>query len=224
MKKTNEFIRKITCLAVCLALSIVMGCAGATTQRTGQAVDKGSLARPSVMLVYDFAVAPDDAPPSMEITRAQEVAKSFSEEVVRKLEAVGIDAQRATDSTPVPLHALVVKGQFETIQEGSRAQRMVVGFGAGSTTLQVQVQLYQMTGNGLQRISELEGQARSGRMPGVALPGSVAAATGFVIPVMIKGGLSTFNEIRGGIQADIDRLAEQFAYKAVAFYHRQGWR
>jgi hypothetical protein len=30
-------------------------------------------------------------------------------------------------------------------------------------------------------------------------------------------------EVRGGIGADIDRLAEQFAYKTVAFYHRQGW-
>ncbi len=175
------------------------------------------------MLVYDFAVAPDDVPPSLEIARGQEIAKSLSEEVVRKLEAVGIAAQRATELTPVPLHALVVKGQFETIQEGSRAQRMVIGFGAGSTMLQVQAQLYQMTENGLQRTSEVEGQARSGRMPGLALPGTAAAATGFVIPVIVKGGLSTVNEIRGGIQADVDRLAEQFAYKAVAFYHGQGW-
>jgi hypothetical protein len=223
MKQTIELFRKPMYLAVCLALSLVMGCASATTQRTGEAVEKGSLPRPPVMLVYDFAVAPDGAPPSLEIARAQDVAKLFSEEVVRKLEAVGIPAQRATDSTPAPLHALVVKGQFETIQEGSRTQRMVIGFGAGSTMLQVEAQLYQMTGNGLQRISEVEGQARGGRMPGLALPGTVAAATGFVIPVIVKGGLTTVNEIRGGIQADVDRLAEQFAYKAVAFYHGQGW-
>ncbi len=223
MKQTIELIRKPMYLAVCLALSLVMGCASATTQRAGQVVEKTSLPQPPLMLVYDFAVAPDDAPPSLEIARAQDVAKSFSEEVVRKLEAVGIAAQRATESTPVPAHALIVKGQFETIQEGSRAQRMVVGFGAGSTMLQVQAQLYQMTGNGLQRISEVEGQARGSRMPGLALQGTVAAATGFVIPVIVKGGLSTLNEIRGGIQADVDRLAEQFAYKAVVFYHSQGW-
>lgn len=223
MNQRIKLLRKPMYVAVSFALSLVMGCAGATTQRTGQVVKKGSLARPPVMLVYDFAVAPDDAPPSLEIARAQDVAKSFSEEVVRKLEAVGITAQRATDSTPAPLHALVVKGQFVTIQEGSRAQRVVVGFGAGSTMLQVEVQLYQMTGSGLQRISEAEGEARGSRMPGVALPAGAAAATGFLVPLFVKGGLTTVREIGGDIQADIDRLAERFAYKAVAFYHRQGW-
>lgn len=223
MKQTIKLFRELMCLAVCLALSIVMGCASAATQRTGQAVQKGSLARPPVLLVYDFAVAPEDAPPSLEIARGQEIAKSLSEEVVRKLEAVGIAAQRATDSTRVPRHALVVKGQFETIQEGSQAKRVLVGFGAGSTQLQVQVQIYRMMEDGLQRISELEGQARGNRMPGVALSGATAAGTGFLLPLFVNAGLATSREVMGGIQADIDRLAEQFAYKAVAFYHRQGW-
>ncbi|NLI83437.1 MAG: DUF4410 domain-containing protein [Deltaproteobacteria bacterium] len=187
-------------------------------------MEKGSLARPPVLLIYDFAVAPEDAPPSLEIARGQEIAKSFSEEVVRKLESVGIAAQCATDSTYVPLHALVVKGQFETIQEGSWAKRVLVGFGAGSSLLQVQVQIYRMAEGGLQRISEVEGQARGNRMPGVAVSGAAAAGTGFLIPVLVNAGLATAREVMGGIQADIDRLAEQFAYKTVAFYHRQGWK
>ena len=224
MKQTIMFFRKPIYLVAGLVLSIVMGCASATTQRTGQVVEKNTLPKPPVLLIYDFSVAPDDAPPSAEIERGRAIAKSFSEDVVEKLEAVGITARRATDSTPVPLHALVVKGQFVTIQEGSRAQRMVIGFGAGSPLLRVEVQLYQMMGNGLQRISEVEGQARGSRMPGMALPGGVAAATGFLVPVFVKGGLTTVREVRADIQADIDRLAERFAYKTVAFYYRQGWR
>ena len=224
MKQTIKFFRKPTYLVGSLVLSIVMGCASATTQRTGQAVEKKTLPKPPVLLVYDFSVAPDDAPLTAEIERGRAIAKSFSETVVGKLEAVGIAAQRATDSTPVPLHALVVKGQFVTIQEGSRAQRMVIGFGAGSTMLQVEVQAYQMMETGLQRISEVEGEARGSRMPGMALPGGAAAATGFLVPVFVKGGLTTVREVRANIQADIDRLAERFAYKAVAFYYSQGWR
>jgi hypothetical protein len=223
MYQKLHLLRNSINLVLSLALSIGMGCASAATQRTGQAVEKGSLARPPALLIYDFAVAPEDAPPSLEIARGQDIAKSFSEEVVRKLEAVGIAAQRATDSTRIPLHALVVKGQFETIQEGSQVKRVLVGFGAGSTLLQVQVQIYRMIEDGLQRISELEGQARGNRMPGVALSGAAAAGTGFLLPVFINAGLATSREVMGGIQADIDRLAEQFAYKAVAFYHRQGW-
>jgi hypothetical protein len=186
-------------------------------------VEKGKLPRPAVLLIYDFSVAPDGAPPSLEIARGQGIAKSLSEEVVGKLEAVGIAAQRATDSTRVPLHALVVKGQFVTIDEGSRAKRMLIGFGAGSTMLEVEVQAYQMTERGLRRITEVQGEARGNRMPGMVLAGGMAPAVGTMMPVLTQGVAGVVREARGGIRADIDRLAEQFAYKAVAFYHLQGW-
>jgi hypothetical protein len=211
-------------LVVSLLLSLVMGCAGATTQQTGQRVEERTLPRPPVLLIYDFAVAPDNAPPSEEIERKRAIAKAYSEDVVTKLEAVGIPAQRATDSTTVPLHAVVVKGQFVTIQEGSRTRRMLIGFGAGSTMLRVQIQAYQMMESGLQRIKEVEGQARGSRMPGMAAGGGVGAATGSVAPVLIGGGMSTVREVRGGIKADVHRLAERFGYKMIVFYYRQGWR
>jgi len=199
-------------LVVSLLLSLVVGCASATKQQTGQRVEDRTLPRPPVLLIYDFAVAPDDAPPSEEIERGRAIAKAYSEEVVIKLEAVGIPAQRATDSTTVPLHAVVVKGQFVTIQEGSRTRRMLIGFGAGSTMLRVEVQVYQMMESGLQR------------MPGVAGPGAVAGATGVVAGVAVAGAMSTVREVRGGIKADVHRLAERFGYKMDVFYYRQGWR
>lgn len=207
-----------------LVLSTVMGCASATTQRTGQLVEKGTLPRPPVLLIHDFAVAPDGTPPSAELERAQDIARSFSEEVITKLEAVGISAQRATDSTRVPLHALVVKGQFVTIDEGSRTKRMLIGFGAGSTMLEVEVQAYQMMESGLQRITEVQGEARGNRMPGMAVAAGMAPALGTVTPLLTQGVATVVREARGGMRADIDRLAEQFAYKTVAFYQRQGWR
>ncbi len=224
MKQKVRLCRQPPLLVVSLLLSLVMGCAGATTQQTGQRVEDRTLPRPPVLLIYDFAVAPDDAPPTEEIERGRAIAKAYSEEVVIKLEGVGIPAQRATDSTTVPLHAVVVKGQFVTIQEGSRTRRMLIGFGAGSTMLRIEVQVYQMMESGLQRIKEVEGQARGSRMPGVAGPGAVAGATGAVAGVAIAGAMSTVREVRGGIKADVHRLAERFGYKMIVFYYRQGWR
>ena len=80
-------------LVVSLLLSLVVGCAGATTQQTAGVSGK-TLPRPPVLLIYDLAVAPDDAPPSAEIERHRAIAKAFSEELVIKLEGVGIPAQR----------------------------------------------------------------------------------------------------------------------------------
>ena len=90
--------------------------------------------------------------------------------------------------------------------------------------LRIEVQVYQMMESGLQRIKEVEGQARGSRMPGVAGPGAVAGATGQVAGVAVAGGMSTVREVRGGIKADVHRLAERFGYKTIRLYYRQGWR
>jgi hypothetical protein len=89
--------------------------------------------------------------------------------------------------------------------------------------LEVEVQAYQMTERGLRRITEVQGEARGNRMPGIVLAGGMAPAVGTMMPVLTQGVAGVVREARGGIRADIDRLAEQFAYKAVAFYHLQGW-
>jgi hypothetical protein len=41
-----------------------------------------------------------------------------------------IQATRGTVASAPPLDALVLKGQFLKIEEGSRIQRMTIGFGA----------------------------------------------------------------------------------------------
>jgi len=58
----------------------------------------------------------------------------------------------------------------------------------------------------------------------VAGPGAVAGATGVVAGVAVAGAMSTVREVRGGIKADVHRLAERFGYKMDVFYYRQGWR
>lgn len=211
-------------LVLSLLVSLVAGCAGASARQTREYVKAGTLPRPPVLLVHDFAVAPPDAPSSKEINQNRAVSRYFSEQVVAKLRERGIHAQRATASTTVPLHAIVVKGQFVTIDEGSRAKRMLIGFGAGSTELRARAQVYQMTESGLRLISEGEGGAHGSKMPGVAGPAAVAGATGQVAGVAIAGGMSVAREVKAELRPDVERLAEQFAERAVASYKRQGWR
>ena len=211
-------------LVVSLLLSLVVGCAGARSRQTRQYVKDRTLPRPPVLVVYDFAVAPADAPPSEEIKNRRAIARYFSKQVVTKLGERGIRAQRATASTRVPLHAIVVKGQFVTIDEGSRVKRLLIGFGAGSSKLRARAQAYQMTEGGLRLISKGEGEAHGSKMPGMAGPAAVAGATGLVAGLAISGVMSVGREIKGPIRGDVERLAEHFTKRAVAFYTRQGWR
>ncbi len=220
-------------------LVAALGCAGASSQQTRQYAADGTLPRPPVLLVYDFAVNPQDAladtfgeefspepePPSKEMQEGRVVATALAEAVVAKLRKRGIHAERAVRSTPIPQHALVVKGQFLTIEKGSRAKRMIIGFGAGMTELRVRGQVYQMRETGLVRVSEGEGRAHGDRMPGMAVPVGVGAAAGRVVTsAIISGGMNIVQEVTGELRGDVERLAEQFAERAENFYKRQGWR
>ena len=119
--------------------------------------------------------------------------------------------------------AVVVKGQFLTIQAGESAvpddDRR-----AGAEKLRVRAQVYQMTEHGLARISEGEGEAYGDRMPGMAVPvGAGAVAGRAASAAVITGGMNVVQETTGGLDASVGRLAEQLAERAVSFYACQGW-
>ena len=225
-----------TFLAVLTAVYMV-GCAGGSTTPVQQYTGNEPLPRPPVLLVYDFAVDAHDVvvdvfgpnfmherpPPSEHLETGKAVAKELSEQLVTKLAERGITAKRATASSHVPLHALVVKGQLVSINEGDAMGRVTIGFGAGSEELRALVQVYQMTDNGLRRISEVEGEAHGRKTPGVAGPGAIAAGTGMVAGVVVSTGMNLLSEVKGPMAQNVNNLAEQFAERAVKAFKRQGW-
>ena len=127
--------RSITLLLVVLAGAL--GCAGSGVTPTEPATSE-RIPRPAVLLVYDFAVGPNDVvvdtlghefqsettERTKEEKTAYATANSLSEQLVAKLAKRGITAERAEDNQQPPLHALILKGQFLTINKGSRIKRM----------------------------------------------------------------------------------------------------
>ena len=121
------------------------------------------------------------------------VAQALSEELVTELAKLGITARRVKDSTNVPMHALLIKGPFVSIEEGDQIKRVVVGFGAGGGGLQAHVQVYQQTETGLKPISEAKGEAHGRKTPGVAGPAAVAAGAGMFV------GLGVASTVTAGV-------------------------
>ena len=216
-----------------LAATLALGCAKAGID-VMQAGPTGPMVKPPVLLVYDFAVTPEDAltdsvgaywerageAESKEIQLGHATAVSLSEQLVAKLQKKGIAAERALDDRAPPLYAFVVRGQFLDVDKGSRLKRVVIGFGAGSSKLVARVQVYQVVDWGLRRIAEAEAVASGSKMPGMALPVGIAAT---VTSAAISGGMNILKEVRGGMDADAGRMAEQIAKRAEAYYRRQGW-
>jgi hypothetical protein len=221
-----------------LALCVCLACASAKVENVERIAADERLPQPGVLLVYDFAVTPDDvvedtlgsefgrstSPSSKEVEQARQVAASLSTQLVSKLLERGINAARATDARVPPVNAMVLKGEFVSIDKGSRVKRMVIGFGAGSSELRVQARVYQATPYGLRRIARAEAKATGSKMPGMAVPvGGGAAVGSAATSAVISGGMNITKEVRGGMDADAGRLADEIAKRAEAFYQRQGW-
>ncbi len=221
-----------------LALLVGLGCASAKVNPGQRYTEDAPLPQPPVLLVYDFAVSPSDVvqdslgsefsasptPSSKELQHARKVAATLSDQLVKKLEKRGIRAERADEATLPPTNAMVLKGQFVSIDKGSRIKRMVIGFGAGASELRVNVQAYQATAYGLRRIAQAEAETTGSKMPGMAVPVGVGAIAGrAATSAVISGGMNIVQEVQGRMTGEAGRLADAIAKRAAAFYKRQGW-
>ncbi len=225
-----DLVRLVLTSVVASAL-VSMGCASASVEPGQRAPD--DLPKPIAILVYDFSVDPADlegSERSAEPASAEEIelgratAAALSEQLVAKLREKGIDARRASGITHTPLYAALIKGQFLDIDKGSRLKRVVIGFGAGSSKLEARVQAYQVLPDGTRRIAEAEAVSTGSKMPGMAVPVGVGAAAGTaLVSVAVSGGMNIAKEVRGGMDADAGRMADQIAERIIAYYERHGW-
>jgi hypothetical protein len=239
---TNENVQStmtpIAWILISGLTAIGMGCASAGVTPIAGSADQSMLPRPGVFYVYDFAVGPEDVMVdslgaefmgegeklSEEEQTAYATANAFSVALVNELRKQGINAQRINRGAVPPLHSIVLKGQFVTIDKGSRFKRMVIGFGAGSSEIRARVQAYQATERGLHRIVEAEAQAKGSKAPGMAIPVAGGAAMGSAATsAVISGGMNIAREAKGAMNPDAERMAKKIAERAKAFYVRQGW-
>jgi hypothetical protein len=235
MSRNPQWLTKLALIALTLAFGF--GCASSKVTSIVPATNE-EIPRPGVLLVYNFAVGPNDVvvdtlgsefqSAGTKLTKQEETAyataNALSQLIVTKLRERGIRSERAAPDHVPPMNALILKGQFLTVNKGSRAKRMIIGFGVGSSKLQVRVQAYQATPHGLHRIAEAEVDSHGSKMPGMALPVAGGAIAGTAATsAIISGGMNIMKETRGAMHDDASRIADDIAERAEGFYQRQGW-
>jgi hypothetical protein len=77
-------------------------------------------------------------------TKARELVALLSNTIVRELNNAGIFSSRLDPGAFTPQDGLLVGGEFLEVDEGNRMRRAMVGFGAGSEELKVQVEVYDL--------------------------------------------------------------------------------
>ena len=83
-------------------------------------------------------------PPEDPTAKAQELTRLLSNTIVAELNDAGIRATRLDPGALAPQDGLLVGGEFLELDEGNRMRRAMVGFGAGSEEVKVQVEVYDL--------------------------------------------------------------------------------
>jgi hypothetical protein len=225
-----------------LALLFLAGCS--STQVISRESEMGDerIARPDRILVYDFGSTPDDIPPessladqvyepSVQPTDEQlEVGRKLGAEVAKqlasKISEMGLPGLRAVDQPPPQPGDLVIRGYFLTVDQGSAAKRMIVGFGSGAADLKTFVEGYLMTDQGLRRLGsgEIESGSKGGT-PGLLVPLAVTIATANPIGLAVGGAVKVAGEASGSdtIKGSAKRTADLIAVELRPKFEEQGW-
>ncbi len=228
--------RMATFLVSGFALLILAGCPKATVTQTKATL--GPLPRPDMIVVYDFAVTPAEvkldqgmmqkalrdsssrAVSKEETALGHAVANKLSEDLVAEFRKAGIAATRAGMQVRTSDTTVHLTGQFVTIDEGNQTARIWVGFGMGGTELRTRIQLVQ----GGRLVAEGETKTRSSLKPGMLASGGLAAGASSVAPLVVGGTATAVSEtVRGTLEADAARTAEQVAERVKKAYQNRGW-
>jgi hypothetical protein len=239
-----RMVRRIGAVLV-LSCALFSGCAsGGVTSMSEQAVPLG--AQPQTIYVSAFDIDANDVKvdhggamkqlkASMQgttqgqaqVDTAAEARDEVADEIVAKLQHAGLRAVRLDGPIPAGQNALVVTGRFDSVDEGNRRRRILIGLGAGKSEETASVQLVYVSANGTTRIAQsFNASADSGHAPGFAETAGVGAAAGHVATAAVAGtGLHAVSEKkRGSVSGESTHLADAIAKQVIQMGTAQGWR
>jgi hypothetical protein len=230
--------------AIAAMLSLVVTLAGcASTEVTDrQSYRGGRIARPDRILVHDFAASPSDLPawsdvrgrhpePSQprtreEIAAGRELGGLVASQLVEEIREMGIPAARTAAASAPRRGDVVLVGYFESIDEGSRLKRVVIGFGSGTAELKTQVEGYLKTDEGMRKLGAgAVDSGGAGKMPGVVVPIIVTAVTANPVGLIVGGVVKAEGELTGRttIEGSARRTADAIAEELRAVFRKNGW-
>jgi hypothetical protein len=225
----------VALLAACLG-----GCT--STNIGGLSVFGGDLAKPQVVLVSDFDVPPNavrlDSGFAAKLKRsmkgandqavrsevARRVSATVAETVVAKLRAAGLDALPGNRSLAIEGQTtLVVGGNVRRVDEGNRTRRNVIGFGAGQSSVAIDVQVAHLAGGDSKNVLAFTAEAESSRRPGAIATAPVGAAAGAAASVASSAAGLASEKLSADVEAQARTLGNTIADRVIAFAAEHGW-
>jgi hypothetical protein len=237
MRTTSALIADAAAWLV--AAVVVAGCASTeVTER--ERYEGAKLARPDRIIVYDFTADPADIPPEsafaaqlagartpppQQVALGRKLGAQVAKELVADLQGMGLPVVPAAGQPPPRADDIVLRGYFVSVDQGSAGKRVLVGFGSGAAELSTAVEAYQMTSAGLRPLGRGEIKSEGGKLPGMAVPLAVVAATANPIGLIVGGTMKGTGEVTGSetIEGAAERTADEIAAQLRTAAEEQGW-
>jgi hypothetical protein len=227
-----------------LSVAAMLGACSQAHVQTGQAYFGPPLPRPTHIVVSYYSIAPDevkldqgvgarlmrvsgDQPPgALELKAAQDAQAALAERIVVRLQKYGLPAELSTGGN-VGAGTMLVQGQIVGINQGNRTRRMLIGLGAGKSSVSAETQIYYATDRSAPPhfMMSFTGQADSGHPPGaVETLGAGAAAQSVGRSEVLTGAAHGGSEARRSTSvAEANALADGIALRVAQFAVDQGW-
>ena len=236
-------MRHLPALLAAVGLAFAVSACGKTSSSVGSAFSGGGLSRPSMVLVGDFELAPDQIrldssvaaklqremrgqPPSaIRAEIARNVNTVIGETVIARLRDAGLPAQAGSSDLALSGEStLAIAGRISRVDQGNRMQRNIIGFGAGRSQVSAAVQVAYHSSAGKQDVLNFTAQAESSSRPGAAVTAPIgAAARGAMAVGSSLGGSVAAEKLSADVAAHARNLGDEIANRIIAWSAQQGW-
>jgi len=232
---------KIATLASCLfVMALAAGCASTKVTDREQLVT-GQISKPNHILVYNFVATAADVPadsvlasePDLDTTpqtaeqieEGRKLGAQIATELVQQILAMGMPAELASTGMQPQLNDLVIRGYLLSINQGSAAKRVAIGFGSGASSLSTLVEGFQMTAQGLHKLGSGSVDASGNKTPGAALGVVTFLATKNPAGLIISSGAKVYGEASGSstVEGRAKATAKEISTLLKQRFQQQGW-
>ena len=224
-----------------IAIGIVAGCASTNvTERNPRAATE-TIVPPETIFVYPFAAnqadvpswtaaailyaAPDQPRPADEIAAGRRLGELVAEQLVARINKMGLVASLATAATTPIVDDLIITGYFEAVEQGSTAKRVLIGFGSGATEMKTVVEGYRMTSLGPRLVGSGTVESSGSKTPVAIAPLVVLAATANPIGLIASGTAKVAGEVMGKntLENAAERTVDEIADELRVRFLERGW-
>ncbi|TME71006.1 MAG: DUF4410 domain-containing protein [Chloroflexi bacterium] len=199
------------------------------------------LPRPGHIWVYDFAATAADVPAystlagqasegatpqiAEQIATGRQLGAEIGSQLVEQIRSMGLPAARAVAGTTPQVNDIVIRGYLISVNEGSAAERLAIGFGSGASELRTAVEGYQMTAQGLRKLGSGTVDSGGGKTPGAALGVVGLVATGNPAGLIVSTGMKVYGEASGSskVEGRAKQTAKEIADVLKQRFEQEGW-